>query len=270
MKDKVKLLGLVVSTEMLKLRRTVAWWLTIVFPLGSVLLGSLILYAQRDRVSADQVMYINNFCGMVAFFLPFYAVLMVSFFCQIEHRNSMLKHLYALPVTRRAFYYGKLAAILTLLSVAFLLTLIFLYLSFFILGFITPKLRLTSEFAHGYLFLLMARTFISAFALVVIQYLLSMKWKNVVAAVSVGTGLIILPIAVMFVMGITGLITNQKLFQWLPVYNPYSYPFSFVLNVSSGGSVRQEFFHTHLLVWFLAGCLLAGIGYQELRKRNIK
>jgi lantibiotic transport system permease protein len=267
---KVKLLRLVITTELMKARNTVALWLTLLYPLGSVFLASLFHYAERSHVNPDMVVFINNFNGLSSFFLPFYAVLMVSFFCQLEHRNSMLKHLYSLPLPRWAFFYGKLIACFILIAAAWVLMIIILYISMGLLGLVSPKLRLTAEFSHGYLLMITGRSFLATVALVVIQYLLSMKLRNVVASVTIGITLIILPIAVLFVLGITGLITNPNVLNWVSKYDPYSFPYSFVFNISQGGGIKQDFFSTSLLVWFLAGVIIAALGYLELKNRNIK
>ena len=270
MSSNFNLLGNVISTEFLKLRRTMALWLTVLYPLGSVFLASLFLYAGRDKTTPDHVEFINNFNSLLAFFLPFFGVLMVSFFCQVEHRNSMFKHLYSLPVPKWAFYFGKLAASFLLLAVAWLLLMLFVYIALLILGSVTPKLRITDAFDHTYLLLLVSRTFLSAATLVVIQYLLSLRMRNVVAPISIGTSMIILPIAVLFVLGITGILTNPKIFNWLLKYDPYSYPFSFIFKFSQGGPVKMELFPTSLVTWTLIASILAVLGYFNLKKRNIK
>jgi len=270
MRNNLRLVGTVLSTELIKVRRTVAIWLTFLYPAGAVILASLFHYANRAHVQPDQLAFINNFNGLLAFFLTFYAVLTVSFFCQIEHRNSMLKHLYALPLPRWAFYYGKLSAALLLLVFAWTLVIIFLYLSLLIMGVLSPKLQITAAFEHAYLFMMTGRTFLSAVALVVIQYILAMKLRNIVASVTIGIAMIILPVAILFILGITGLITSPNVLKWLPLYDPYAFPYSFVFNFSQGGSVRQEFFSMGLLNWFLAAIAISVLGYLEVRQKNIK
>jgi lantibiotic transport system permease protein len=270
MKPYLNLLGLVIFTEIQKLRKTVALWLTLLYPLGTVFLSSLFLYAEQSHVKPDQVNFINNFNSLAAFFLPFYAVLMVSFFCQVEHRNSMLKHIFALPVPKWAIYFGKLAASFLLLLIAWFLLLVLVYAAFLMLGISSPKLRITGAFDHVYLVLIISRTFFSSACLVIIQYLLSLKLKNVVAPIAIGTSMIILPIAILFVLGITGLIQNPKILQWLLRYDPYSYPFAFVFKFTQGGPLKMELFSTSLIVWTLIAIGLSILGYFEIRKRNIK
>jgi lantibiotic transport system permease protein len=270
MREYLYILKLDIGTEILKTRNTAVLWLTVLFPFGSVMLASLFLFAQKSQITPDMVTFINNFNGMVAFFLPFYSVLMVSYFCQLEHRNSMLKHLFALPIPKWAFYYGKLTTSLIMLFIAGLLMLILVYISLFILGFLKPMVQITDKFEHTYLLLMVSRTFLSSVALTVIQYLISMKLRNVVVAVSIGISMIILPVAILFVLGITGLITNPGIFKWLPRYDPYSFPYSFVFNITNGGQVKQEFLSSILIMWLIIAIILAIAGYFEIKKRNIR
>jgi len=266
----MKLIARVLFTEIIKARNSVALWLTLIFPLGSVFLASILLYASRNNVSPNMMVFINNFNGLVAFLLPFYVVLMVSFYCQMEHRNNMLKFLYSQPLPRWSFYYGKLAALLLFMLATWLLLLVFTYFSFFILGLLSEKLRITGQFEHGYLLRVTTRSYLSALAMLVTQYLLGMKLRNVVASVSIGISLIIIPIAIIIVLGITGVITNPDILKWLPVYNPYSYPYSFVFHFSQGGSIRQDFYSLSLVLWTSFAVVASLLGYYELKFRNIK
>jgi hypothetical protein len=259
-----------VGCEILKTRNTIALWLTLLYPLGSVFLASLFLFAQQKNVQPNMVNFINNFNGLISFFLPFYAVLMVSFFCQIEHKNSMLKHLYALPIPRWSYYFGKLAATFLLILASAVWMLMLVYAAILFLSIFSTRLRITAEFDHAYLLMMISRSFLSAVALTVIQYLISMRLRNVVAAFSIGISLIILPIAVLFVMGITGLFTNQRLLKWLTAYDPYSFPFSHVFSITSGGNIKSGFYSTELLMWFIAAIIIALGGYFESRNRNIR
>jgi hypothetical protein len=260
----------VIRTELIKFRGTVALWLTFLYPLGTVILTSLFHYAEREKALPDQVTFINNYNNLVAFFLPFYAVLMISFFCQVEHKNSMLKHLYSLPIPKWAFYFGKLAAAFLLMASAYLLLIAFMYISSLILGTLSPKLRISPAFDHAYLWLIMTNTFLSSAALLVIQYILSLKLKNVVAPVAIGISMIILPIAVLMVLGMTGIIRNPRVFEWLPKYDHYSYPYSFIFSMNHGGQVKMDLFNLSLGIWLLIAIALAILGYIEISKRNIK
>lgn len=270
MKTYCEYLLLVVGTELMKLRRTVTLWLTFIYPLGTVVLSSLFLYSMRNQKYFSATATINNINNVAAFFLPFYTVLAISFFCHLEQRNNMFKHLISLPVPRSAFFMGKLAASLILMAFAWMLMIILIYLSMLILDQIEPKLGILLTFDHGYLITAMSRTFLAGIAMVVLQYIISLRLRNVVAPIAIGTSLSILPIAVLFILGVTGLISNPKVLQWLPLYDPYTYPYSHVFNISGGPSYELALFPTASLVYLLVAVVLTLAGNFDFNKRSFK
>jgi hypothetical protein len=140
----------------------------------------------------------------------------------------------------------------------------------FILDLIVPKFGLLQSFDHLYLLTALSRTFLAAIVMLVIQYLLGLRMRNVVAPISIGTTFAILPIAVLFILGITGLISNPKVLQWLPLYDPYTYPYSHVFNIMSGPSYELTLFPKATLIYLLIAIILAVAGSYEFRKRNFK
>jgi len=270
MKENRNIFLTVVATELLKLRRTVSFWLTILYPLGTVMLSSLFLYSMRNQKSMSAIAAINNINNVAAFFLPFFVVLAVSFFCQMEHRNNMFKHMIALPVPRWAYFLGKLAASFILMTAALFLIIVFTFISMLILDLADPKLQLISSMDIGYLFTAITRTFLAGIAMVVIQYILSLRFRNVVAPITIGTAFAILPIAVLFVLGITGLISNPRVLHWLPLYNPYTYPYSHVFNIMSGPQYKLDLFPLASLIFVVIAAALAVFGVYEFKTRNFK
>ncbi|HPT13470.1 MAG TPA: ABC transporter permease [Bacteroidales bacterium] len=270
MKKELKTLALVIGTELLKLRRTVALWLTILYPLGTVLLASLFMYSMRNNKSFSPTATINNINNVAAFFLPFYVILTISFFCQLEHRNNLFKHMISLPVPRTSFFFGKLIASLMLVALAWLQMILLTYLAMFVLDLIVPKLALIQSLDHLYLLTALGRTFLAAIAMVVIQYYLGLRMRNVVAPISIGTAMAILPIAVLFILGVTGLLSNPRVLSWLPLYNPYTYPYSHVFNIMSGPSYELDLFPSASLIYLLIAVVLAIAGSYEFKNRNFK
>lgn len=270
MKKKISLFQTVVITELIKLRRTVAFWLTILYPAGAVLLASLFLFSMRGHSNMSPVKAINNINDVTAFFLPFYVVLTISFLCQTEHRNTMFKHLISLPVPRSAYFFGKLAASFILMAVSWFLIIALTYASMIILHLTNRNLMLFPGFDNGYLFTAITRTFLAGTAMVVIQYLISLRLRNVVAPITIGTTLTILPIAVLFILGVTGLISNPDVLRWLPLYNPYTYPYSHVFSIMRGPSYELDLFPLPSLIYFLIAIGLSVAGAYEFKNRNFK
>ena len=222
MKHYLHLLQRVIWSEILKLRSTFVFWLTIIYPLGTVFLVSLLWFGNRNAkvVSTDQ--FISNLGNSSSFFLTFFIVLLISLACNIEFKSSMLKHILTLPVPRPIIYLGKFAGIMLVIGLAWALTLVFAYISLFVCGLINPKLGMGTDFNHTALVLNLLRSYIAAAAISPIQYWLSMKLKNLTLPVAIGSTLIVLPIAILIILGITGLISRNADFLRVITYNPYS------------------------------------------------
>lgn len=267
MKLYLQLFYRVVASEIQKLRSTFVFWLTIIYPLGTVFLVSLIWFGNRNAkvVSTDQ--FISNLGNSSSFFLTFFIVLLISLACNIEFKSAMLKHLLTLPVPRPIIYLGKFAGIMLFIGLAMVLTLAFAYLSLLICGLINPKLGMGINFNHAALVLNLLRSYIAAAAIYSIQYWLSMKLKNLTLPVAIGSTLIVMPIAILIILGITGLISRNADFLRVITYNPYSYPYSPGFNFVK--STEIVIFTSNTIVFILLSIVSLAFGTWEFSRRNI-
>jgi hypothetical protein len=199
----------IVAVEIVKLRTTFAFWLTLIYPLGTVLLVTLLWIGMRNSKNVNTDQFINNLGNTAAFFLPFFIVLIISVACNTEHKSSMMKHILALPVPRPLLYIGKFTGILIFIIMALILTLILTYGSLLFCGMISPKLGFGTSFNHGLLIKMVVRAYIAAAFIYSFQYWLGMRLRNLTMPVAIGSALLILPIAILITLGITGLITNK-------------------------------------------------------------
>ncbi len=257
----------VLRSEILKLRGTFVFWLTLLYPLCTVFLVTLIWIGNRQAkvVSTDQ--YISNLGNSASFFLTFFIVLLISLACNIEFKSSMLKHLLALPVPRPIIYLGKFTGIMLFIGLALVLTIIFAYLSLLICGLIYPKLGMGTSFNHAALVLNLLRSYIAAAAIYSIQYWLSMKLKNHTLPVAIGSTLIVLPIAILIILGITGLISRNADFLRVITYNPYSYPYSPGFNFVKSAEI--VIFTTNTIVFIIISIAILAFGTWEFGRRNV-
>jgi hypothetical protein len=94
-----------------------------------------------------------------------------------------------------------------------------------------------------------------------------MRIKNLTLPVAMGAALIILPIAVLIIIGIAGLVSNPAFFQNIITWNPYSYPFAsafqFVNSQPSGNFPLQTWIFLAISVMFLVW------GTYDFAKRKI-
>ncbi len=256
----------IVTAEIIKLKGTFAFWLTFLYPLGSVLLVSLIWYSQRNNKNINPNQFISNLSNAASFFLPFFIVLLISVACNTEHKSAMMKHILALPIPRPLFYFGKFAGIMVFIALAFVLTLILAYCSLLLFGMVLPKLGFGSNFDHVLLFRAFFRVYLAASAIYPIQYWLGMRLKNLTLPVAIGSTLIILPIAILIVLGIAGLMNNSNNFTQSLTYNPYSYPYSAAFSMMQNADFI--IFPTLTLVYILISFLALAFGAWDFSRKN--
>lgn len=266
MKTKIALIVQIFISEVIKLRSTFAFWLSILYPLGTLLLVSLLWISMRNRTPNLQEFIINT-GNTAGFFLPFFIVLIISVSCNIEHKSSMLKHIASLPVPRHLFYFGKFAGIMFYILLAFIATLAFTYLSLFICGLFWPTLGFGNNFNHLLLITTILRGYLAAAAIYPIQFWLGMKLKNLTMPVAIGSALIILPIATLIIMGISGLMNEKDNFTRIITYDPYSYPFATAFNLLKTAEI--SLFPTVTIVYIGIGIVILLAGSYEFSRRNI-
>lgn len=257
----------VVKSEVLKLRSTFVFWLTLIYPLGTVFLVTLIWIGNRHAKVVDTDQYISNLGNSSSFFLTFFIVLLISLACNIEFKSSMFKHLLALPVPRPIIYLGKFTGIMLFIGLAMILTLVFAYISLLICGFINPKLGMGTNFNHAALVMNLLRSYTAAAAIYSIQFWLSMKLKNLTLPVAIGSTLIILPIAILIILGIAGLINRNADFLRIITYNPYSYPYSPGFNFLKNTEI--VIFTKNTIVFMMLSVAALALGTWEFNRRNV-
>ncbi len=257
----------IVVAEISKLKGTFASWLTLIYPLGSVMLVSIFWISMRNNKDINSETLVNNLGNISSFFLPFFIVLIISFACNTDHKNIMLKHILALPVPRHLYYFGKLTGIMFFIGTAFILTFVFAYCSVFLCGFISTKLGFGVSFNHGMLFKIILRAYVSCVAIYSLQFWMGMRLRNLTLPVAIGSSLIVLPIAVLIIMGITGLLRDSRHFVNIITYNPYSNSFSSGFSMTKAGDI--PFFSTPIYFFILISVISLIAGAWEFNRRNI-
>jgi hypothetical protein len=237
------------------------------YPLGTVLLVTIFWIGMRNHKNVTTDSLVNNMGNIASFFLPFFIVLIISFACYIDHKNSMLKHILALPVPRYLYYIGKLTGIMAFIGMAFVLTFVFAYFSILICGLISPKLGFGTSFNHALLLRIILRAYIASAAIFTLQFWMGMRLRNLTLPVAIGSAFILLPIAVLIIMGITGLINDSKYFVDIITYNPYSNAFAAAFSMMKPGDFA--FFSTPIYIFFIISAVALVLGAREFNRRNI-
>jgi hypothetical protein len=263
----IKTFRRIVKAEIAKLKGTFAIWLTLAYPLGTVLLVTLFWIGMRNQKNVNTDSLVNNLGNIASFFLPFFIVLIISFACNSDHKNSMLKHILALPVPRYLYYVGKLTGIIAFIGIACILTFVFAYCSILICGIISPKLGFGTSFNHGLLVKIIIKAYIASAAIYTLQFWMGMRLRNLTLPVAIGSALILLPIAVLIIMGITGLINDSSYFVNTITYNPYSNAFASAFSMMKPAEI--SYFSTPTYIFILLSLIALVLGAWEFNRRNI-
>lgn len=186
-------LGTVYQTELIKSKNTFALWLAC---LGAGFMPALmfVVYLTKWETFVPQKganvwnqFSFANLQGVSFFFIPFFVVLLCSLVINIEHKSNTWKYLLTLPVSRLSIYVNKLLIILTLTVVTYVLFIVFLLTAGVVLGILRPKLGfLDQTLALDGLLKLAFRSFVSTLAMLAIHYWLSIRLKNMIAAIGIG------------------------------------------------------------------------------------
>lgn len=186
--------GRALYAEVLKLKNTLALWLTLIAPLVVVGLVTLQWLLQRNspvaidadpqRVWAD---YTGAIMGIYTFLmLPLYITLQAALLAQLEHQDRQWKHLLALPLPRSSFYLAKLLA----LALLVLLSMVLLALVLIPLGGQLLHLRASipvGGWPHfGELLQRLGQVFLCASLLIALHTYMALRWKSFTVAVSIG------------------------------------------------------------------------------------
>lgn len=243
----------VLSTECLKLKRTLALWMVFVSPLVMVLLQFAISYKRApsfilDAKDAWPPMVHQTVEVWTLLMMPMFVTLETSLLAGLENTGKNWKSLLALPAPRWTVYVSKLVVTITLLWAAHAVLVAGTIGSGLLLKLVQPNLNLGRMSLSPFVMPMM-RVSLSALLAVAIQHWVSLRWHSYTVAMGFG----------MCAM-IVGVFAVQS-----PVFGswfPWSLPIRAVLDGAAGLD--------RITAVAVAGALVAAtIGCWEFVKREI-
>ena len=247
-----------VKNELFKLKRTFAFWLTLLasfFIPGLLFVVTLFKHKnfipKDDSNPWDMIMQIETSI-IVTVLMPFFIILVTSLIMQVEHRSGGFKDLFSLPVPKWSIYYGKLTVVLATVLLTYLLFSIFLLTGGYISGLLFPDLNYTS-FSPDYfkLFKTLGVSFVALSGVIGLQFWLSFRVKN-----------FIVPLGIGMVLVITGLVIGN--YPNDAVYFPYAY--NMITLPYINGEIEGMF------LWYALGffTLTTTVGFIDISRKNVK
>lgn len=179
-----------VSAESLKLKRTLALWMTLISP--AVVVGlQVLMILNRTSIYAKEpefwVSFARSIAGLWAvLMLPLFVTLETALVANLEHSERHWKHLLALPIRRWNYYFGKFAVVIGLVAVSSLILLLLTIGGGLLLSVLAPKLALHSPLPWQFLLKLHGAMFAAALLMVSIHHWVSLRWQSFTTAIGFG------------------------------------------------------------------------------------
>lgn len=245
------------KSEILKTRKTAAWWLTIAGASLIPLITALTYIFRSDifvpRLKQDpwQMHIMQCWEATSAFLLPMYVVLVTSLVVQTEYKNNTWKQVYTSPRSYADIYFSKFLLIQFLILGCFLLFNVVVLSGGWVANIIHKDYRFFEAAVPWKMLLRMTgKLYIAILGITAIQYWLSLRFKNYIVPLGIGMALLI-----------TGLI----IMGWDKViYYPYSYAALTYFKSNVVGS-KHEYYS---LIWFAVVTMLGFIDTINRKERG--
>jgi hypothetical protein len=172
--------------ETLKLRRTLALWMTLVAPAAVILLQLLIVTRVGDGPGADIDIWLSFQKNALTMWALFMQPLFVALVYHLEHASNGWLRLFVLPVPRWTIPAAKLGAVLGLVTLATIALFVLAVAATWMAPALNAKVELPAEIPWGELVWRAGRVFVATLAVVAIQNFVSFRFASVPLSLGVG------------------------------------------------------------------------------------
>ena len=182
------------QSEWLKIKRSLAFWMVIIggfFTPTIIIIARLVNYARLPEIYSSEnfwsALWRTSWESMAVFFLPLGAILSTSLIAQIEYKNNTWKQLHTLPLPFRTIYFSKLAVILVLMLLFFVLFNIGILMAAVVPYLVISGTPYPEQPIPLELFMREnALYFVDCLPIVALQYLISLRSRNFLVPVGLG------------------------------------------------------------------------------------
>ncbi|MCW3074133.1 MAG: hypothetical protein JWP69_1202 [Flaviaesturariibacter sp.] len=248
--------GKTFRAEWQKLKRTGIFWLCLGAALFIPIINTLVGFLMDADPSAENAwgsFLQNNFVGFTGFFFPLFLVITMVRLVYLEHRSDTWKLMETQPVARLSLYIVKYEVALLISLLCLIGLLLFALLGGAILGAAKPDTGFVkSSIPWAEVFGALVRYWIASWALLAIQYFLSLLIKSFAWPMTIGL--------VAIIAG--GMFAGFKVLGWFP-YSAIVYT-----SASYKGSNTGGFLLHHELLSLAWAALFLWLGFQLFIKRG--
>ncbi len=243
-----------IRAEFLKTRRSAAWWLTII---GAAFIPAInvikcaarpdfFLPALKNDPWGTYLDY--NWQIAASVLLLMYIMLVTSLIVQIEYRNNAWKQVYSSPRNYADIFFSKFVVIHFQIIACFILFNLLILISAYTINWLQPAfLFFSRDIPWEKMLALTWKMYLSALAVMAIQYWLSLRFRNFVIPLGIGLGV--------FIVGF-------MIRQWEQViYFPYMYPLlAYFKNPGLAPTTAYQVV-TNSIIWFI---LVLSLGFWNI------
>jgi hypothetical protein len=263
----MKYLVRALHAELLKTKRTLAFWLALIAPAVIVGLQALIIYDGREiyLAKADQYEAWLEYGGQTLLFwgllmLPLFITLETALVAQWEHRGQQWKHLFALPVPRGALYVAKQLAGMFLVGLSCLFLVALIVLSGWGMRLLIPGLGFEKAVPWLDYLRFAGIMFLGAWLMISLQTWVAQRWSSFAVASAVGIALTIIGVVA---------IQSDKWGPYYPSTLPVIVANGFVDSLSSLNGLTTGLPFKELAFGIFGGVLAALVGGWEMVRRDV-
>jgi lantibiotic transport system permease protein len=244
------------GAEWIKLKRTLALWLTLIAPLVIVALQLAMVIEREEYYRQRGVQDAWGEYGQQTVFLwallmlPLFITLETALTSHLEHGNQGWKHLFALPIPRGAIYAAKQVSGMALIGLSMAALFLYLVLSGLGLRVLTPGLGFEAPVPWVELAQYVAAAYLASWLILSLHTWVGLRWPSFVVACAAG---------------IAAMVVAVILFQsdWSQWY-PWTLPGLVTYRLGEGEKALAE-----LLAGSIGGLAVAVVGGWEVTRRDV-
>jgi hypothetical protein len=188
--------------EKLKMKNTLAFWLTLIAPAVIVLIQVIEAYKRCTDygIEPGTAIWGKYATGVMIYWsllmMPLFVTLETALVAQLDHANGQWKHLFALPVARGAVYAAKQIGSLTLIAISLGVVVVLTVLGGLGLRAAAPGYGFEARPPVADIVAFAAFVFIASWLIIALQTWVAQRWPSFVVASGVGITMTIIGVFV--------------------------------------------------------------------------
>jgi hypothetical protein len=179
-----------VSSEILKLRRTLALWMIVLGPLAVVILQSSLWLNAKNGFGTDLDLWLTfttNILSMWSLFMyPLVCALVLALIYHYEHATAGWQKLYTLPVAKWKIIASKIVGALLLALSSFIVLMSISVIGAFVVDALHPNIEMPREIPIATIAQRAFYVFVSMLLVFAIQNFVSWRWETLAVPIGVG------------------------------------------------------------------------------------